>query len=130
MRNAAGQPNQISGLGLHPDAIEFQVQHAVLNQDEFVLGGMDMNRNELAGVAVGLEREGRVRHRLGEIDLAKNIPSLAGISRPVPGDAFLERRHDVHPLAANATLPAGLDLSSIADHAAECVALMLQKLEV
>src|ERR1700733_15612426 len=47
--NAARQSNQIAGLGLHPYAIEFQVQHAVLDQDKFLLGGMDMNRDKLAG---------------------------------------------------------------------------------
>jgi len=32
VRNTARQPNQISGIGLDPDAVQLQVQHAVLDQ--------------------------------------------------------------------------------------------------
>src|SRR6266581_5540756 len=99
VRNAAGQPNQIAGLGLHPNPIQFQVQHAILYQDEFVLGGMNMDGDKLAGIAVGLESEGGVRHCLGEINLTKNIPGLAGISRSVARDAFFEGCHDIRPPA-------------------------------
>src|SRR5882724_3204001 len=99
VRNAAGQPNQIAGLGLHPNPIQFQVQHAILDQDEFVLGGMNMDGDKLARIAVGLKSEGGVRHRLGEINLTKNIPGLAGISRSVARDAFFEGCHDTRPPA-------------------------------
>jgi len=64
-------------------------------KDELVLGGMDMNGDELAGIAVGLERKGRVRDRLRKIDLAEDIPGLAGISRSVARDAFFELCHDI-----------------------------------
>src|SRR3984885_16083248 len=60
VRNAAGQAYQVAGLGLHPNAIELEIQPAVLDQDEFILGRMDMNRDKLAGVAVGLESKGRI----------------------------------------------------------------------
>jgi hypothetical protein len=53
-----------------------------------------MNGDKLAGIAVGLESEGGVRQRLGEINLSKNIPGLAGISGSVPRDAFFESCHD------------------------------------
>src|SRR5882672_5365436 len=99
VRNAAGQPNQIACLGLQPNPIQFQVQHAILDQDEFVLGGMNMDGDKLAGIAVGLESEGGVRHCLGEINLTKNIPGLAGISRSVARDAFFEGCHDTRPPA-------------------------------
>src|SRR5436305_9765092 len=58
MRDAARQPDQITGAGLDPDAVQIEVQHAVLDQDELVLGRMDMNRDKLAGIAVGLKGEG------------------------------------------------------------------------
>ena len=58
MRNAARQANQIAGLGLHPDAVELEVEHAFLHQDELILGRMNVHRHELAGFAVGLEGKG------------------------------------------------------------------------
>jgi hypothetical protein len=39
VRNAARQPHQIAGLGLHPDTVELEVERAILYQDEFLLGG-------------------------------------------------------------------------------------------
>src|SRR5450755_4137916 len=107
MWNAPRQTHQIARFGLHPDTVQFQVQHAVLNQDEFVLGGMDMNRDKLTRIAVGLESEGRVRHRLWEINLSKNIPGLAGISRSVPCDAFFESCHDTPPRSSPADATCG-----------------------
>ena len=58
VRNAAGKSNQISGQGLYPDAVELEVERAILNQDEFILGGMNVDRDKLAGIAIGLESEG------------------------------------------------------------------------
>jgi hypothetical protein len=60
---------------------------------------MDVDGDKLARIAVGFEREGRVRHRFREINLAKDISGLAGISCSVPGYAFFERCHDTHPPA-------------------------------
>jgi hypothetical protein len=70
MRDAARHAHEIAGLGLDPDAVELEVEPALLHQDEFVLGRMDVDRHELAGIAVGLERKGRIGHGLREIDLA------------------------------------------------------------
>ena len=77
VRNAAGQTYQVAGLGLHPNAVQLQVQHAILDQDEFVLGRMNVNRDKLARVAVGLESKGRIRHRLWEINLSKRVETTA-----------------------------------------------------
>ena len=56
VRNAARQAHQITGLCLHPDAIKLEIEFAFLNQDEFLLGWMDMDWHELAGVTVGLAK--------------------------------------------------------------------------
>jgi hypothetical protein len=95
MWDATRKPHEIAGLGLHPDPVEFQIEHAFLHQDELVLRRMHVDRHELSGVAVGFEGESRIGHRLWEIDLAENVPGLAAISRAVWGDAFLQYRHDV-----------------------------------
>ena len=58
MRNAARQANQIAGLGLHPDAVELEIEHALLHQDELILRRVNVHRHELAGLAVGLEGKG------------------------------------------------------------------------
>src|SRR3954447_16246066 len=78
----------------------FRSSMPILDQNEFVLGGMNMNRHKLAGIAVGLERKGGLRHRLREINLSKNIPRLAGISRSVARDAFFESRHAIPRFAS------------------------------
>jgi hypothetical protein len=90
-----------------------------------------MNRDKLAGIAVGLEREGGVGYRFGEVDLSEDIPGLAGIARSVPRDAFFQRCHDIGPRSGSMTLPPAFPLSSIPDvaHAAREVDF-LQKFEV
>src|SRR5579862_18982 len=95
MRNAARHAHEVTGLGLHPDAIELEVEHAFLHQDELVLGRVDMHRHELPGLAVGLESEGGIGHGLGEVDLTQDVPGLALETLAVARDAFLECRHDV-----------------------------------
>jgi hypothetical protein len=104
VRNAAGQPDQVSDLGLHPDAVQLEVEHAVLHQDEFVLGRMNMDGDKLAGIAVGFESEGGIRHRLREVDLPENIPGLARIARSAARDAFFEGRHVSFSLLVQPTL--------------------------
>src|SRR5437762_6542848 len=93
MRNTARQANQIAGLGLHPDAVELEIQYTFLHQDELILRWMNVHWHELAGFAVGLKRKGGIGHGLGEVDLTKNIPGLAAVTGAVGGDAFFECRH-------------------------------------
>src|SRR6478752_8388165 len=95
MRNAARQANQIAGLGLHPDAVELEIQHPFLHQDELILCRMNMHWHELAGFAVGLEGKGGIGHGLGEVDLTENIPALATVTGTTGGDAFFECCHIV-----------------------------------
>ena len=94
MRNAARHPDEIAGLGLHPDAIELQVEDAFLHQDELLLGRVDVHGHELPGIAVGLEGEGGIGHGLGEVDLTQDIPGLAVKTLATGRDAFLKCRHE------------------------------------
>ena len=132
VRDTARQAHEVAGMGLDPFAVELEVERAFLHQDEFVLGRMDVHRHELAGIAVGLERKGRVRHRLGEVDLSENIPGLAGIPRSVLRNAFFESGHDSSPHSGWPTLQAGRFLSSWRGRSVSGVErrLLLQKLEV
>jgi len=52
VRNAARQPHQIAGVGLHPHAIELEVQYSVLNEDKFILVQDGMLDLKLDGVWV------------------------------------------------------------------------------
>ena len=69
-------------LALHPDAVELQVEHAFLHQDELVLRRMHVHGYELPGIAVGFEGEGGIGHRFREIDLTENVPGLAAYPLP------------------------------------------------
>src|SRR5579863_9794752 len=94
MRDTAGHPNEISGLGLYPNAIEFEIQHTVLHQDELILRRMNVDRDKLAGVAVGLKGEGRLAYGLRKINLAEDVPGLARKPLSIASNAFLKRCHD------------------------------------
>src|SRR5271169_436517 len=52
-----------------------------------------MNWDKLAWIAVGLECESGIGQRLRKIDLPKDIPAFAGITRSIPRNAFLKRCH-------------------------------------
>src|SRR5260363_390860 len=106
MRNAARHPHQIPSMRLDPDAIELEVEHALLHQDEFVLCRMDVNRHELTGLAVGLEREGGVGDGFGEVELTEDVPGLAGIAGAGARDALFECDHAVSPSCTRMKDPA------------------------
>ena len=80
MRNTAWHAHEIAGLG--PDAIQLQVEFAVEHQDELVLCGMDMHGHVLTGIAVRLEREGRVAGRLREVALTEDVPGFTLVASP------------------------------------------------
>src|SRR4029077_15658218 len=100
MRNTARHPNEIAGLGLHPNAIEFEVQHALLHQDELFLRRMNMDGDKLSGGAVGLKGEGRLAYGLRKIILTEYVPGLARKPFSIPGDTFFECCHMVLPGSA------------------------------
>ena len=80
--NSARHAHEVAGLRLRPDPIQLQVERAFLDQDEFVLGGMDMDGDKLPRLCIGLEREGRVADGLGKINLTENVPGCTCKSFP------------------------------------------------
>jgi hypothetical protein len=54
----ARQAYEVAGPGPNPNAIELQVKHTLLHENELLLRWMDVNRHKLTGVAVGLKSEG------------------------------------------------------------------------
>lgn len=114
MRNAARQPHQIAGKGADPLAIEFEIEHALLYQDELFLGGMDMHRHKLAGIAIGLESEGGLGDGLREVDLSEDVPGGAAIARPFWVIPFRGAAMSAFPLVnafGNAAWLAGMSLA-------------------
>ena len=57
VRNAPRHANEVAGLGLHPYAVELEIEHAFLHEDELILRRMNVDGDELSGCAVGLEGE-------------------------------------------------------------------------
>jgi len=88
VRNAAWHAHEVAGLGLGPDPVQLQVERAFLDKDEFILGRMDMNRDEQPGLGIGLEGESRFGNSLRKIMLAENIPGLARKPFSIPSDTF------------------------------------------
>src|SRR5258708_9327853 len=93
MRNASRQAYQVSGFGLHPNAIEFEIQYALLHKDKLLLCRMNVDRDKLSRVTVGLKGECRVGYCLRKINLTEDVPGLACKSLSIPGNAFFERCH-------------------------------------
>ena len=93
----ARQTDEVAGVRLHPDAVEFEVQHAFLHQDEFLLSGMNVNRHELSRLAVRLEGESRVGRRFRKIHLAENVQLFAAKAFAVARNAFFEFAHGSIP---------------------------------
>ena len=91
--NAAGHPHQVARRRLHPNPVKFKIQYTLLNQDELVLGRVNMDRYKLPRIAVGLESESGVCYRLREVDLSQDIPALAQITRSISGNALFKCRH-------------------------------------
>src|SRR6516162_9676218 len=58
VRNPARHTYQITGLGDAPHPIKFQRQLPLLHENKLVLGRVNMDWDELTGIAVGFEREG------------------------------------------------------------------------
>jgi hypothetical protein len=56
---------------------------------------MNVDRDKLPRLAVGLKGEGRVGYRLRKINLTEDVPGLAGKSLSIPGNAFFECCHDI-----------------------------------
>ena len=92
--SALGEPqvhaHEVAGLGLHPDAVELEVEHAFLHQDELLLGRMDVHRHELAGIAVRLEGKACRTARLGKIALPEDVQLAPIIGLTVAGDVALQ----------------------------------------
>src|SRR5262249_53255901 len=90
MRDAARHAYQIAGPGLRPFAVELEVEFTFLDEDEFVLGRMNMDRHELAGLTVGLEGEARCAHGFRKITLTQNVPALPAKPCTIGGDTLLQ----------------------------------------
>src|SRR6202453_67458 len=65
--NSARQTNEVAGVRPQPNAVQLQVEGAFLHQDEFVLGGMNMDRHELSRLAVRLDRKSGGARRFRKI---------------------------------------------------------------
>jgi hypothetical protein len=54
---------------------------------------MNVDRDKLPRLAIGLKGEGRVGYCLRKINLTEDAPGLACKSLSIPGNAFFERYH-------------------------------------
>ena len=85
--NPAWHAYQITGLGDAPHPIKVQRQLPFLHENKLALGRVNMDRDELSGIAVGFEREGAVADRFREIALAQDVPADSRKALSVPRKA-------------------------------------------